>query len=317
MIDFSKTYKVEPKVRKGDSNGLDRYNLPMYPGTTRSIGVSFDERTKKYLTGLDIYHPSVQNLPKEQRDSEIEWIEATKKDIETQIGQPGCLDPNNSDFWDVWRVELSIGEDKNLKFNGSHPMLQPNNNWEHKLALITLKASGLIPMSKKESLAPEYISSKFVITSTEEEATFTKEVVRKNRQTAIELANLFDETNSQYDRAWNIAYLMGVVREKVGIERLEEILEGLTKDKEYQDQFLKLCKTENDLIQTQVMVKKAIYFDIIKYNGADKIYYRGGANFRSTEEATVKYLLLPEQARELMEITEAVRKREKSAKKAS
>lgn len=315
MIDFTKEYKIEAKPIKNDSNGLDRYGIAMYPGTVKRMGVAYDEVTKKYVTGLDEYHPSVTKLPKVEREAKIEWIKATREDLENQIGSSDVLNAKNSDFWDVWRVNLEVGEDKKVKLNGAHPYFDPINSWSDKLSLITLEANGAIPLSKKDSTNPIFKDSKFLVTSVEEETTFTKEGIRKTRQRAVELSKMFEAETANYERAFNIAYLLDIVKEQTSMDRLEEMLEGITHDKDYLDKFLDLCKLDDAEIALRVLVKKAIYMDIIKYSGADQVYYKGGINFRKTEASTTEYLKQAEMAREVVEIKEEVRKKESKMKK--
>jgi hypothetical protein len=66
-------------------------------------------------------------------------------------------------------------------------------------------------------------------------------------------------------------------------------------------------------------VKKAIEYDIIQFNAADKIYFRGGFNMRSSEDTTVQYLLTNQLdstvAREIAEIKIAVAKKDGKNKK--
>lgn len=315
MIDFSKEYKIESKPIKNDSNGLDRYGIAMYPGTVKRMGVSFDEVTKKYTTGLDEYHPSVTKLPTVERDAKVEWIKKTREALELQIGSEGVLDAKNSDFWDVWRVNLEVGEDRKVKLNGSHPYFNPTESWNDKLSLITLEAMGAIPLSKKEATNPIFKDAKFLVTSVEEEVTFTKESIRKTRLRATELGKLFEGETANYERAFNISYLMDLVKEQTSIDKLEELLEGITHDKEYLEKFLDLCKLDDAEIALRVVVKKAIYYDIIKYSSADQVYFKGGINFRKTESSTTEYLKQPEMAREVVEIKEEVRKKESKMKK--
>lgn len=315
MIDFSKEYKIESKPVKNDSNGLDRYNIGMYPGTVKRIGVAFDDVTKKYVTGLDEYHPSVQSLPTKERDAKVEWIKKTRDELELLAGSPGMFDPKNGDFWDVWRVTFEIGEDRKVKLNGSHPYFEPNAKWADKLSLITLEANGAIPLSKRDGNNPIFRDAKFVVTSVEEETTFTKEGIRKTRQRAVELSKMFEGENANYERAFNIAYLLDLAKEQTSMDRLEEVLEGITHDKEYLEKFLDLCKLDDTEIALRVLVKKAIYHDVIKYSTADQVYFKGGINFRKTEASTTEYLKMPEMAREVVEIKEEVRKKESKMKK--
>lgn len=323
MIDLTKEYKIEQKPKVGDTIGLEANGLSRHVGTFRSFGVSYNHLTRKYKTGLDEFAPEVKALPSGEYEDKVEWIKATKNDLELQIGKVGILDATNGDFWDVWKVDIEVGQDKKVKLFGSHPQFLPNQYWEHKLALITLDANNDLPRSKKESYDPKFLDAQFYLTTTEEAVTMSQGRVKKNRQRNVEMSKLFPTDGGEggnFERAWSIAYLLGVQKEmNVGIEKLEEVMEIFTIQPEYLDRFLSLCKLADAELAIDVIIKKAINYDVIKFNPVDKIYYRGGHNFRNNEADTSKYFKVNQGessvARELAEISEAVRKRDSKNKK--
>lgn len=313
MIDLTKTYKVEPKVTTGDLQGLDKEGLSRHVGTIKQFCVAYNELTRKYKTGLDENAPEILALPKEDQIKEIEWIKTTRENLEKLIGQKGILDPTNDDFWSLYSVNIEVGQDKKLKLFGQHPFFEPNLYWQHALALITLKANKSIPLTKKEAGNPEYKDAQFYLTTSEEEVTMSKDKVRKTRQRAVAMTELFEGTG-KYEKASKIAYLLNVQKEPVGIEKLEEILEIFTPQPEYIDKFLSLYKMEDSELELRTLVKKAIEMDEIKFNAADKIYYRGGLNLRNSEDETVKFFIVnmsePLIAKEIAEIKSVVLKKE-------
>lgn len=318
MIDLTKTYEVKSKVTTGDLQGLDREGLSRHVGTLKQFSVAYNELTKKYKTGLDENAPEILSLPKEEQEKEREFIRATKKNLEALAGNPGMLDPTNDDFWSLWTVNIEVGVDKKLKIFGQHPYFQPNLYWEHALALITLKANDSIPFSKKDAGNPKYKDSQFYLSTAEEEITMSKNIVRKSRERAKAMSDLFDN-GGQFERASKIAYLLNVQKEQVGIEKLEEILEIFSTQPEYIDRFLELYKMSSDELELRTLVKKAVDLDEIKFNSADRMYYRGGLNLRATEDETVKFFITnqsePLIAKEIAEIKAAVNKKEGRKKK--
>lgn len=318
IIDLTKTYKVEPKIAYGDAQGLDKNGLSRHVGTIKSFSVSYNDITGKYKTGLDENASEVISLPTAEREKKIEWIKSTKEHLEKLIGQEGILNPRNDDFWALWKVDIEVGLDKKIRLFGSHPFFQPNLYWEHALALITLDANESLPMSKKDWGNPKYKDAQFGITTTEEETTMSKEKVKKNKERSKIMSLLFDEGKGQYEKAARIAYLLGVQKEHVGVEKLEEVLEIFSVQPEYMDKFIALAKMEDDELELRATIRKAIENDIIKFNSADRVFFRGGFNMRETEDSTVQFFLSnlvdPVVGRELVEIKAAVAKRESKKK---
>lgn len=313
MIDLTKTYKIEQKINTGDLQGLDKEGLSRHVGTMKQIGVAYNETTKKFKTGLDEHAPEVIKLPTKEREEKVAWILETRKNLETLIGSEGILNPTNEDFWGLWSVNIEVGQDKKLKVFGQHPFFTPSLHWQHALALITIDANDSLPLTKKDSGNPKYKDSQFYITTTEEEVTFSKDKIRQSRERAKFMDDLFSGTG-KFERASRIAYLMNIQKEPVGIEKLEEILEIFTAQPEYLPRFLELCKLEDSELELRTTIKKAIDYDVIQFNGADKIYFRGGFNMRSTEDSTVGLFKAnisePTIAREYAEIKAAVLKKD-------
>ena len=323
LIDTTKVYTIEPKLSVGDTIGLATEGLSRHVGTIKSFTVAFDELTQKYDTGLDEFSPRVTTLPTGIREARIEWIKSTRSNLEKLIGKEGILDARNADFWNIWKVAIEVGQDKKIRLMGSHPQFQPQNFWSHALALITLAVGGDIPLNKKDSGNPRYKDAQFYLSTSEEELTLSKDRVKKSRQRNVEMEKLFPMsggTGGNFERAWSIAYLLGVQKEvNIGIEKLEEVLEIFSPQPEYLDRFLNLCKMEDSELAIDVLIKKAINYDVIKFRTEDKMYYRGGHNFRSTESEVAKYFKVnqnePIVGRELIEIKDAVSKRDAKQKK--
>ena len=321
-LDLSKTYTVEPKLASGDITGLAAAGLSKNVGTIRSFCVAFDRQTGKYQTGLDEFAPEVTSLPEDEQKKRVDWIVETRNTLEKLFGQQGILDCRNADFWDLWKVDFEITQDKKILVMGSHPQFQPEKFARHKLALITLYVGGDIPFSKKEASNPRFKNAQFVITTQDELNTLSKDRVKKSRKQGAEMEKLFPSEGGKgdFERAFSIAYLLGVQKEpNISYEKLEETLEIFSKQPEYIDRFLNFCKMENAELSIEIAIRKACDYSIITYRSEDKLYFRGGHNFRATEEATVQYFKTnmadPSIAREFAEIKSAVDKQDAKRKK--
>ena len=88
-------------------------------------------------------------------------------------------------------------------------------------------------------------------------------------------------------------------------------------DKESEDfirKEIEACGMEKQDLLIANIFKKAVKLDIVKYNGFDKMYFRGGVNFRETEDNSIQYLKSPEMAKELAQLREAVDKKVTTSK---
>lgn len=313
-LDFSKTYKLEPKVHK-DGTGLSDQGISKYPGTTLNLGAGYNPQTGKYRTGLDPQAPDVLQIedPAEREALQKRLIEI-KDGIEAYLGSPGILDPK-SEYWDTYVIGLMTGKGKEsfLQVGGKTFSLNPTENPMHKLALIVLRANNFLPFSKAEAGQPRYKDSKFYLMTEQEEATMASANVKLDIQRGSELGKLFGD-EIQYQRAWEIAFYLDLKPKKgISEEVLQEKLYLATKEEKVAQAFVRACKLPNEDILTANIFKKAVNLNIIKYNGVDKIYYRGTVNFRPTQEESIAFLKTEAMALEFASLNELVAKRSKNS----
>ena len=302
------TVKVFQKPQKGDPIGLDNYELSKFPHTGDYLTPLFDDRTGKYMTGLDEFDPVILAI----KDPEVRKAEQAKaKEFKRQLEELTGLDlgPKNYEFWDNYVIPFVVDIKGNVR--EFHPETNPMDS----LALIILKRRGDIPFSKAEMHDPRYKDAKFYLTTNEEETVFNKSKIRIERERNLKMADLFSSEESNYDRAWNICYYLGLKpRKGCSFDILEENLELFTtegnKKENTLDSFLEACKLSNSDLLTANSVKRAVVYNIVKFNPADKVYYRGGVNYRQSEKESIEYLKSPEMASELAELLTAVKKKE-------
>lgn len=314
MIDLSKSYTLEPKIKKGDLQGLDLENVSKHVGTSLFLFPKYNDRTGKYITGLDVNSSDVLSLPVEKRKAEQEKIREVKEELEAYFGQPGLLDPT-SDFWLTFGITVTTDVNKKtyIELEGKVFDLSPTQNPLHKLALIVLGANDYLPKSRKEAGNPHYKDAKFLLTTNEEINKDAKENVRKEIARGNELFKLFgDKVN--YERAWEIAYFMGLInphKQSISQEVLQQDLYMATKVPSELDKFLKACSLSNEDLLIYNIFKQGVQYDLIRYNGEIKLYTYGAANLRDTEDASIEYLKTPGMATTLAQLREAVDKRKK------
>lgn len=314
MINLSNNYKVEPKIKKGDQTGLDNYGVSSFPGTSKIYHASFDGR--KFITGLDINSRDVLLIKDEKlRKKKQDEITQLKSEIESYLAQPGILDPT-SEYWDSFSVIINTGQDlkTTIEIDGKSFSLEPNNNPMHRLALIMLDANGFLPKSKVEASDPVFKDAKFFLTTQDEEDKDSEAYVNREIAVGKYLSLLFgDKVN--YQRAFEIAYFLGL-KPKNGMSEaaLKKNLYLATKDRNFAEQFISACEMENDEIAIANLFKKGVALDVIKYNGSEKLYYRGGVNYRSTERESIEFLKNPNTSMELAQLKEAVEKKAAKSK---
>jgi len=306
------TVKAFQKPQKGDPIGLDNYDLSKFPNTGDYLTPLFDARTGKYLAGLDEYDPQILAIKDpEERKRQQERVKELKKQLEELTGLD--LNPKNYEFWDNYVIPFVVDIKGNVR--EFHPDLNPMDS----LALIVLKRRGDIPFSKAEMYDPRYKDAKFYLTTNEEEVIYNKGKIRLERERNLKMADLFSSEESNYDRAWNIAYYLNLKpRKGCSFDKLEEDLELYTtegnKKENTLDNFLEACKLSNQDLLTANSFKRAVVYNLIKFSPADKVYHRGGVNYRATEKESIEYLKTPEMAGELTEVIAAVRKKEANRK---
>jgi hypothetical protein len=312
MIDLSSGYTLEPKLTKGDLQGLDKEGLSKHVGTSMFLFAKYNPRTNKFTTGLDINSRDVLSLPEKERVKKQQEIAQVKESLESYFGKPGLLDAN-SPFWDEFGITITTGQNKEtyIELEGKVFDLNPTENPLHKLALIMLDANDYLPKSRKEAGSPKYKDAKFLLTTNQEIEKDAKENVRKEIARGNELFKLFGD-NVNYERAWEICFYMGLnPKFNVSAELLQQDLYMVTKVPSELDKFLKACTLSNEDLLIANMVKQGIQYDLIRYNGEIKLYTYGAANLRDTEDGSIEYLKSPAMATVLAQLREAVDKRKK------
>lgn len=302
--------KAYQKVNKYDQ--LGQYNLSKYPNTGDYLCPLYNSMLKRYLTGLDENDPQILKITdKKDRDTKQKEVKELREQLEATIGTD--LSYKNEAFWDGYVIPFVVDISGNVR------EFHPETNPLDQLALVVLKRRGDIPFSKAEMYDPKFKDAKFYLTSEEEEVSFNKTKIRLERKRSVEMTNLFDSEERGYDRAWNIAFYLGLKPKKnQSFDKLEEDLEVYTTEgNKYEntlENFLEAVKLSNEDLIIANTFKRAVSYGIIKYNQSDKLFYRGGVNYRTTEKESVEYFKTPDMAGELAELINKVKKYEANRK---
>ena len=317
MLDLSKSYSLEPKLNKGDLQGLDKEGVSKHVGTSMFMFAKYNDITGKFTTGLDVNAPEVSQIKdKDKRAKKIEEITQLKTELENFLGSPNILD-STSPYWDGFGVTVTTGSNKQtyIELDGKQFELNPTDNPMHRLALIMLDANDYLPKSREESVNPKYKDAKFLLTTNEEvdresEATISREIERGKF-----LSELFGD-NPKDNRAWEIAYYMGLAPHvTASVTKLKADLYMATKDPYMQELFLKACRMSNEDIIIANIFKQGVNLDLIRYDGGIRTYTFGATNLRDTEDNSIEYLKNPEMATALAQLRESVNKRKNKIKK--
>lgn len=304
--------KAYQKPQKGDPIGLDFYKLSKFPQTGDNFPPLFDHDTKKYLTGLDETDPLILRITdRVEREKKQAEVIAKRKQLEALTGYN--LDAKNYEFWDSYTIPLIVD------INGHIREFKPETTPLDYLALIVLKRRGDIPFSQGEMNDPRFKDSKFYLSSDDEQVSFNKGKIRLERERSIKMAELFGSEESNYDRAWNIAYFLGLKPKKgCSFDKLEEDVELYTtegnKKENALDKFLEATKMSVEDLLIANSFKRAKSYNIVKFNATDKLYYRGTINYRGTDWESIEYLKTPEMSGELHELLSLVKKKEQYRK---
>ena len=315
-LDFSKTYTLEQKVNLDDPTDLHKHGMSKFPGATTLLTASYNPTTRKFRTGLDVNAQEVLEIMDSAKKQEaINLITEVKKELESYYGTPGILDSTSS-FWDGFGIPITVGRNREtfIDLGGLSKILRPSLNPLHKLALIVIRANDSIPISKNDASSPDYRDCQFVFTTEEEETKLSAASVKTDIARSTQLGKLFGD-DIQYERAWEIAYFLGLAPKKdCSSDKLQEDLYTATKEISFAKKFIAACLLSNDEIITANIFKRAIKLNLVKYNGTDKTYFRGGINYRQTEEDSIELLKTPAMATELAQLRESVLKKSKNVK---
>jgi hypothetical protein len=177
-----------------------------------------------------------------------------------------------------------------------------------------LDVNGYLPKSKKESYSSGFRDAKFFLTTEEEVEKESEETIRREILKGKYLSELFgDKVN--YERAWEIAYYMGLKPKKGASEtKLQADLYMAVTDKVLRDEFIRACQMDNEDIQIANLFKQGVSLDLVRYDGGIKCYTFGATNLRETEAQSVDYLKTPGMSTALAQLREAVNKRKAKSK---
>lgn len=312
-IDLSKSYQVKQRYIEKDPSGLSDYKKSSYPDTSKLIFCPYNHNLKKFSTGLDVTHPSVLVLKGKEKEEKIKEITELKQDLEDTLGVD--LSPK-SEFWDDFCVVLGDDAFGNayMDIKGKSYNLSPTDNPYHKVALIFLKFNNLVPGTKEEAGDPKFREAKYLLTTEDEINKDARQRVRIDIAKGKHLSELFgDKVN--YDRAWEIAYYLGYKpKRNMSEDLLQELLYEKTMIVTQAAKFIEACLLKNEEIMTANLFKKAVILNIVKFNPTDKCYFRGGVNYRDTEEGSIELLKSDSFSTELAQLREAVDKKAKTMK---
>lgn len=316
-LDLSKTYEVKQRFIEGDPTNLGNYKRSSYPDTTKLIYCPYDFNLGRFSTGMDPNHPRVLSIsdPKE-REAKIKELNTLREELQNLIGVD--LSPR-SDYYDTFAIQLgnnSSGE-AYIDVKGKTLSLTPSTNPYHKLALVFLKFNNLIPGSQEEAGDARFRDAKYLLTTEEEINKDSKERVRVDILRGKNLSELFGDTIN-YERAWELAYFLEYGPKKgMSEDLLQEILFMKTLDTREAKRFNKACSMSNEELTVSNLFKQAVKLNIIKFNGNDKTYFRGGLNYRETEEDSIKLLMADSMSVELAQLREVVNKKARTVKNLS
>lgn len=314
-IDFSKEYKILGIPDKQNRELADR-GLGTYPGITHITGATYDTNLSRYTnTGLDEFAPHVLNLAAKEREEEQKAIKEKREQLENLIGFPNYLSAT-SDNWasTLASVFIRVEQDLTISVNNHTNVLKPKENYKDAITLLILMSDPDFPKSKEDIKKPRFKNAKFYITTQDELSGASKVTSQKRRKANVYMAELF-EGDGKFDRAWNIAYYLDLVKkQKVTLEQLDETLEKVVigdRTGDTVDRFIEACEMDNKTLLLYNMFKKAISFRII---GVDKdgTFYRGAVNYRKTVDDSIEYLKSAGMEVELAELRGAVVKKEKT-----
>lgn len=315
-IDFSKEYKILGIPDKQNRELAER-GLGTYPGITHITGATYNTILSRYVnTGLDEFAPHVLNLEAKEREAEQKAIREKREQLENLIGLPNFLSPT-SDNWAsiLTSVFIRVEQDLKISVNDHTNVLKPKENYKDAITLLILMSDPDFPKSKEDIAKPRFKNSKFYITTEDELTGASKVSSQKRRKANVYMAELF-EGDGKFDRAWNIAYFLGLVKkQKVTLEQLDETLEKVVigdRTGDTVDRFIEACEMDNKTLLLFNMFKKAIAFRIIGVDSKDGTYYRGSVNYRKTIDESVDYLKSAGMEVELAELRGAVVKKEKT-----
>ena len=275
-----------------ETTGLAKYDRSRMPKCKDQFSVYFDDRTKRYLTGLDEDFFGVKKEEKEK-------IKELRLNLEEKTGQRlDALSP----FWADFKVVLE--SDRLPSFDTEKPM--------DVVALKALIINGYIAPTKEDAFTPNYKDAQYYA-YTEEGELEEETTDRKKRDQAI--SKLLDISENKEKMLLYGQYLEGIkyspkFKEDTLYKMLRAFIES--KDAKNASDFLAIVKKPVEEVQQKIVIDKALKQGLIakSHIGNKKYAYQfGQSTLGTTVDEVYKNLSLPEFAPELRSIKQELDKR--------
>lgn len=289
-------YWIRPKLNAEDTIGLSKYGKSKWSGCVELIHPAYDERSKKWLTGLDEYDPTVLTLKTQsERTKRQEEIKELRESLERMTGEN--LSPTNDEFWSK---EI-------LSFSENTKPLTPYINARDRIKVEWLKRRGDVPFGNHDLYNPKYMDAKFYIETEDESINKRKSAKNLQKEALAASYNLENE----HDKLWKICSLLNInkaynISTESLINKLDEWIERNKKYPDTIESLIELNKKTLHELEGLTVLQLALDFNLVNWDGRSKCYYRGGTTFGSTKDEAVKFLSDPENGHIFVEIKNAV-----------
>jgi hypothetical protein len=295
-----------------DTFGLEKYGMSKWEGSKTILAVPY--RNGRWITGLDEESTEIAKIsdPKKREATKKEVINY-RKELEKNLGVD--LSNANDEYWSakLIRIESAVmsldTKDPEqavtasiIKANWDNPRYQIARNYE-------------------EAVSPSLPSMDYKFYISEEEKDSNAKVSRK-----IEIANakaiLMDLFNKNPDKLLKVAkYILAnsynfkpSSPKTMLFDKLDQYIDGeFEKDnkKATPGKFTEVANLHAEDLNTAVLVKDAMYYNVIRLNPKDKQYYCVVTNTelgRNVTEITAS-LMNPKFSEDYLKIQEEVEKR--------
>ena len=278
MTDYQKVV-VRPRISSTDEDpvakALGQHGMTKFAGCPDNyLGASYDGVLGRYVTGLDETHPSVLNLPQEERLAKQAEIIKEREFLERELGVD--LRHTNEDFWST----LSIVLDRGKLYDTRNPM--------DRVIVGAIRAGKIVPTSKEDIGNPDYRGTNFYIGTEYEDVTEKGESRARERKVVLELTKLLDK----FDYAIEVGKYLGVpgISDKMPRANLDDVLSDFVeKRNSNKELFLDAVSLPEAHIRLANQFKEFKAVKLVKYE--DGKWMSGKVRLGKTEKESVKKLL--------------------------
>ena len=294
MSEFQ-TVVVRPKISLTDEDpvakALATYKLSKFAGCPDTyVGAAYDRVLNRYVTGLDENHPSILELPQEERIAKQQEILEERAFLEKELGV--SLHHTNESFWSTLTIKL----DGSRIFNTRNPL--------DRVMVKVLEAGSLVPVSKDDLSNPEFKNANFYLGKEYEDVEDKNARRHRERNVSKGLSDLLDNFEYAVEVA-NYLQIAGVSN-KMPLSNLDDILsEFLERKSANKDLFLEALKEKQEVVRLTNQFKNFKSKGLVKFE--DGKWKSGKVVLGKTEKESVKKLLgaNPDMQAELSRLIEA------------